>query len=57
VQAYWRFCLVYIVSKSRMIMNDSLERMWKRAVMVYFKVLLQYLPGETEENHRMFHSG
>jgi hypothetical protein len=29
---------------------NELERMWKEAVMVKFKVLYQHLPGGTEEN-------
>lgn len=28
------------------------ERMWKEAVMVYFKELHQILPGGTEENNK-----
>jgi hypothetical protein len=31
--------------------NDELERMWKEAVVAYFKVLLQHSIGGTEENH------
>jgi hypothetical protein len=27
-------------------------KMWKEADVAYFKVLCQYSPGETEENHR-----
>jgi hypothetical protein len=33
-----------------MTMNDELRKMWKEAVMAYFKVLLPYLPGGTDEN-------
>jgi hypothetical protein len=32
-------------------MNDGLERMWKEAVVAYFKVLSRHLPGGTEESH------
>jgi hypothetical protein len=32
-------------------MNNELERMWKEAVMTYFKVLSQKMPGGTEGNH------
>jgi hypothetical protein len=30
--------------------NDVLERMWKKAVVTYFKVLSQHLYGKAEEN-------
>jgi hypothetical protein len=32
-------------------MNDELEKMWKEAVVAYFKVLSQNSPEGTEENH------
>jgi hypothetical protein len=32
--------------------NDKLERMWKVAVVAYFKQLSQYFPRETEEKHK-----
>jgi hypothetical protein len=32
-------------------MNNELESTWKEAVLAYFKVLCQYLPGESKENH------
>lgn len=32
--------------------NDELERMWKKAVIAYFKVVSQNLSKETEENHK-----
>jgi hypothetical protein len=28
--------------------DDELERVWKEAVMAYFKVLYRYLSGQTE---------
>jgi hypothetical protein len=31
--------------------NDDFKRVWKEAVVVYFKVLSWYLSGETEETH------
>jgi hypothetical protein len=31
--------------------NDELKRVWKDAVVAYFKVLTQNLPGWTERNH------
>jgi hypothetical protein len=34
------------------LVNNELERMWKKAVMASFKVLSWYLPGRTEENHQ-----
>jgi hypothetical protein len=34
------------------LLNDELERMWKEAVIAYFKVIsLQHLPRGTKENH------
>jgi hypothetical protein len=33
------------------LMNDELERMWKEAVVVYFKVLCRNSPGWTAANH------
>jgi hypothetical protein len=36
----------YIVSNDRM--NSDLERTWKDAIVVEFKVLSRHLPGETE---------
>jgi hypothetical protein len=32
-----------------MTLNGESRRMWKDAVVAYFKVLSQYLPGGTEE--------
>jgi hypothetical protein len=31
--------------------------MWKKAVMASFKILFQYLPGGTNENHEKLQSG
>jgi hypothetical protein len=28
-----------------------LDKKWKEAVVVYFKAVLQYLPGQPDENH------
>jgi hypothetical protein len=38
-------------------MNDELQRMWKDAVMVYFKALSQHLPGQTKEKNEKPQSG
>jgi hypothetical protein len=38
-------------------MNDKFERIWKEVIMAYFKMLSQYLPGGSEENHKNPHSG
>jgi hypothetical protein len=35
------------------LVNNELERIWKNAVVVYFKVLSQHLPGGTEYNHKV----
>jgi hypothetical protein len=35
----------------KIIVNDELEM--KKAVMAYSRVLLQYLQGQTEENHEI----
>jgi hypothetical protein len=32
-------------------MNDHFERMGKKVVVIYFKVLSQHLSGECEGNH------
>jgi hypothetical protein len=32
-------------------MNDGQERIWKEAIVMYFKALYKNLSGETEENH------
>jgi hypothetical protein len=42
-------CTVYVTWINRMSSNH-LERVWKEAVVTYFKVLPQDLPGATEEN-------
>jgi hypothetical protein len=34
-----------------MTVNNELDKMWKEAVMIYFKVLSQHLLGGTEENN------
>jgi hypothetical protein len=34
-------------------LNNELEKIWKEAGVASFKVLSQYLPGETEENHEI----
>jgi hypothetical protein len=34
-----------------MTVNNESEKMWKEAVVDYFKVLSLYLPKETEEIH------
>jgi hypothetical protein len=35
-----------------MLVNNEMEGMWKKAVIVLFKILSQDLPGWAEENHR-----
>jgi hypothetical protein len=47
----------YIVLDESMPVSDELERMWKEAVMAYFKVLSRHFPGGTEENHEKPRSG
>jgi hypothetical protein len=37
-------CIGYVVSNSKMIVNEELERMWKEVVMAYFRMLSQHLP-------------
>jgi hypothetical protein len=32
-------------------MNNELERVWKEAIVTYFKILPRHLTGGTEENH------
>jgi hypothetical protein len=41
-----------MISNGRMIVNHELGRMWKEAVVIYFKVLVlsKHLPGGTVEN-------
>jgi hypothetical protein len=39
------------------LMNNQLERIWKEAVMVLFKVLSWHLPGGNTENHTKSQSG
>jgi hypothetical protein len=34
------------------LMNNKLERTWRKEAMVYFKILSKYLPEETLENHK-----
>jgi hypothetical protein len=35
-------------------MNYELEKMWGEAVVAQYKVILQHLPGGTEENHETY---
>jgi len=52
VRAYNEFFLtrsVYVVYIMTMIMNYGLKRMWKEAVVAYFKELPHRLPERTEE--------
>jgi hypothetical protein len=37
--------------------NDKLEMFWKKAVVAYFKMLSQDLPGEAEKKPRKHQSG
>jgi hypothetical protein len=39
-----------ILNKYNTIQYTKLGRMWKKAVVGYFEVLLQYVAGETKEN-------
>jgi hypothetical protein len=32
--------------------NDELERMWKEAVVAYFKALSWHVPEDSTENHK-----
>jgi len=34
-----------------MVKNTEHVKTWKQAVMTYFKVISQHLPGETDYNH------
>jgi hypothetical protein len=45
-------CRDYVASNWGISVNAELRRMWKEGVMVYFKVLSQHLPSETEEIHK-----
>jgi hypothetical protein len=38
----------YGVSNGNILINDELERMWKKAVVAYFKVLSRYYRAGTE---------
>jgi hypothetical protein len=38
-------------------MNDELERMWKTAVVAYFKILFRHMPRVTEAKYETFHLG
>jgi hypothetical protein len=38
-------------------MNNEFGRMWKEATVAEFKVLFQYLTGETEKNHEIHQPG
>jgi hypothetical protein len=38
--------------KGKMIMNDKLERIWKRSQPVFFIEISQNSPGLTEQNHK-----
>jgi hypothetical protein len=40
-----------------MIMNGEQVRIWKEAVVGYFKVLSMHSPRETEENHQKYLPG
>lgn len=44
--------LDYKVLNDYMLVHNEMERIWKKAVIVLFKVLSQDLPGWAEENHR-----
>lgn len=36
------------------LLNTTLEKMLKEAIMTYFEVLYQHLSGESEEDHETF---
>jgi hypothetical protein len=38
-------------------MNNDSERIWEEAVVAYFKLLSQHLPGRTEKNYEKSQSG
>jgi hypothetical protein len=42
-------CIYYTASNSGIFLNE-VERMWKEMVMTYFKVLLQNLPGVSQNS-------
>jgi hypothetical protein len=37
-----------------MITSDESEMMWMEAIVAYFKVLSQHVPGQITENHEQF---
>jgi hypothetical protein len=39
------------ISYRKMVMNDELERLWKEAVVCYFKLSLRTSPAGSEETH------
>jgi hypothetical protein len=41
----------YTVSNVYMILNNESEKMWKEAVVAYFKLLHWHFRGNNEENH------
>jgi len=44
--------LSYTVLEKRMIVNYEKGKVWKKAVMSYFKLLSQHLPGKIEKHHK-----
>jgi hypothetical protein len=40
------------VLEKRMIVNYEKGKVWKKAVMSYFKLLSQHLPGKIEKHHK-----
>jgi len=40
-----------------MIMDDELEKMWKKVVVTYFMVLLRHLPERAKKIHEKLESG
>jgi len=44
-------CISYVTSNGSIVANDKLERIWKEANTVCFKVLTQHLPGKNDENY------
>jgi hypothetical protein len=46
-----------IMLNGKMIMNSVRRRLWKKVVMVCFRILSHNLCGLTEEDHEKPHSG
>jgi hypothetical protein len=50
-------CVGYIVLNRRMTVKCDAVTVWEKAVVTYFVILSQHLPGQTEENHEVSQQG